>query len=274
MPRKPLDQLGTLIEVDAVESLLLDAADAARHRTLALFRTSLAVDNKLSQGFDPVTDADRDAETAIRAMIEERFPDHGIIGEEHQQKSSDSPFTWIIDPIDGTRAFISGVPVWGTLIGLRYRGQSMAGLMAQPFTGETWWSVGGKAQYSHRDLVMPVHVSGVQQLEQARTTATAPELFSSPDTQRAWQAVSSNVLQVRYGLDCYGYCLLALGQIDMVMEAGLKDVDIAPLIPIIEAAGGIVTTWTGESAENGGDCVAAATPELHQAALRKIAESQ
>src|SRR5690348_15442781 len=132
---------------EAVRATLLAAAEAAAERTLAGFRTPLAVENKWSAGFDPVTAADRDAEMAVRAVIGDRFPDHGIIGEEWDAKTSATEFDWIIDPIDGTRAYISGVPVWGTLIGLMHRGRAVAGLMAQPFTGETWLGMPGSAIY-------------------------------------------------------------------------------------------------------------------------------
>ncbi|WP_083988866.1 histidinol-phosphatase [Devosia geojensis] len=260
-------QAARRIDLDAVETVLHEAAEAAAAVTLKLFRTPLAVENKWQVGFDPVTEADKEAEVAVRQIIEARFPDHGIIGEEWAQKDAASPFTWIIDPIDGTRAFISGVPVWGTLIGLMHEGRALAGLMAQPFTGETFWSLPGKARYRRGGDVAPLGTSKVTELAHAKLTTTSPDLFRGADREVPWQAIAPRVLQVRYGLDCYGYCLMAMGQIDLVVEAGLKDVDIAPLIPIIENAGGIITTWDGGPAEAGGNCVAAATPELHAAAL-------
>ena len=229
------------------------------------------MDNKHASGFDPVTEADRAAETAIRGIIGERFPDHGIIGEEWETKDTATDYNWIIDPIDGTRAFISGVPVWGTLIGLMHQGKSVAGLMEQPFTGEYWIAAGGALHHGRNGSELPVGVSRITRLSEARTSTTSPDMFAGPYLA-AWSAISSRVLQVRYGLDCYAYCLLASGHIDLVVEAGLKDVDIAPLVPIIEAAGGVVTTWDGGRAEKGGTCVAAATPELHAEALRALRE--
>ena len=256
------------LDVDAVRATLLAAADAAAERTLAGFRTPLAVENKWETGFDPVTAADKDAEIAVRAVIAERFPDHGIIGEEWDAKASSGDFDWIVDPIDGTRAFISGVPVWGTLIGLMHKGRAIAGLMAQPFTGETWIALGSTGEFRRGGNGTPLRTSGVTALKGAKMTATSPDLFRAfPDH---WNRIYTATLQTRWGLDCYGYCLLASGSIDLVVEAGLKNVDIAPLIPIIEAAGGVITTWDGAPAEAGGNCVAAATPELHAAALRKI----
>jgi histidinol phosphatase-like enzyme (inositol monophosphatase family) len=256
-----------------VRDTLLAAADAAAVPTLAGFRTALAVDNKWAVGFDPVTDADRDAETAVRKLIGERFPAHGIIGEEWDAKTSSGDFDWIVDPIDGTRAFISGVPVWGTLIGLMHKGKAIAGLMAQPFTGETWIAVGGDGEFHHGGKARPLKTSGITELAKAKMTATSPELFNRPgrDLSAPWGRIAAATLQTRWGLDCYGYCLLALGSIDLVVEAGLKDVDIAPLVPIIEAAGGVVTTWTGDVPEKGGNIVAAATAELHRGAMKVLA---
>jgi histidinol phosphatase-like enzyme (inositol monophosphatase family) len=260
------------LSADAVRNTLLAAAGAAAALTLPGFRSAIAVENKWETGFDPVTAADRDAETAVRALIGERFPDHGIIGEEWDPKASATDFDWIVDPIDGTRAFISGVPVWGTLIGLMHRGRALAGLMAQPFTGETWLALPGGTTYSHGGVTTPVRTSGQTDLSRAKVTSTAPDLFTRPgrDLSAVLARITASTLQFRWGLDCYGYCLLASGHIDLVVEPGLKNVDIAPLIPIIENAGGVVTTWDGGPAESGGNCVAAATPELHRAALEMI----
>jgi histidinol phosphatase-like enzyme (inositol monophosphatase family) len=254
-----------------VLSVLEDAAAAAAGHTLPRFRTALAVDNKLSGGFDPVTEADREAERVVREVIAARFPDHGIVGEELDDKTGDSPYTWIVDPIDGTRAFIAGVPVWGTLIGLMHNGRAVAGLMAQPFTGELYASVGGKAWYRRGPERTTLRTSAVTSLATAKMTATSPDIFALSGTLAPWDAIRGAVRLTRYGLDCYGYCLLAAGHLDLVVEAALKDVDICPLIPIIESAGGIVTTWTGAPAEQGGNCIAAATPELHAEALRLLA---
>ena len=261
-------QLGGL-NVAMVRKTLLDAADVAAAMTLPRFRTNLAVDNKWTEGFDPVTEADREAERAIRELIAARFPDHGLIGEEWDAKETGSRFAWIIDPIDGTRAFITGVPVWGTLVGLTVEGRAVAGLMAQPFTGEIFLSLPGEAHYHRGTERLELRTSTVTELAKAKLTATSPDLFlrSGRDLAAQWAAISDGALTVRYGLDCYGYCLLAAGHIDLVVEAGLKDVDIAPLIPIIENAGGVVTTWDGGAAEQGGNIVAAATPELHAAAM-------
>lgn len=258
------------LDAALVRKTLLDAADIAAGHTLPRFRGVLVVDNKEAGGFDPVTEADREAELAIRALLGERFPDHAIIGEEWDDKAGTGRFAWIVDPIDGTRAFITGVPVWGTLIGLTVDGDAVAGLMAQPFTGEVYLSLPGEADYFRGDQRLKLRTSGVTQLTGAKLTATSPDLFEKTGTFAAWNTLRQAVLTTRYGLDCYGYALLAAGHIDLVVEAGLKDVDICPLIPIIENAGGVVTTWDGGPAEQGGNCVAAATAELHTAALRAL----
>jgi histidinol phosphatase-like enzyme (inositol monophosphatase family) len=266
------ERLGGL-DRDLVRQTLLDAADMAAAMTLPRFRQNVAVDNKLDVGFDPVTEADREAERAIRELIGGRFPDHGIVGEELDDKPSAGDFSWIVDPIDGTRAFIAGIPVWGTLIGLMVGGRAVAGLMAQPFTGEVYLSLPGEAHYHRGADRLQLRTSAVTDLAKAKLTATTPDMFQRAGSEvlTRWNAISRAALTVRYGLDCYGYCLLAAGHIDLVVEARLKDVDIAPLIPIIVNAGGVVTTWDGGHAEQGGNCVAAATPELHAAALAVLA---
>ena len=258
------------LDREAVRSTLLAAADAAAERTLAGFRTPLAVENKWDTGFDPVTAADKDAEIAVRAVIGERFPSHGIIGEEWDAKASTGDFDWIVDPIDGTRAFISGVPVWGTLIGLMHKGRAVAGLMAQPFTGELWLGMPGESIYRRNGQTQTIHTSGLTQLSRAKMSATSPDIFEMSGTVDHINRLRKSTLQCRWGLDCYAYSLLAAGHIDVIAEAALKNVDISPLIPIIENAGGVVTTWDGGRAEAGGNCVAAATPELHAAALKAL----
>jgi histidinol phosphatase-like enzyme (inositol monophosphatase family) len=260
----------TGLDSQLVRTTLLAAAGAASRLTLAGFRTELAVENKWQTGFDPVTAADRDAETAIRAVLSERFPDHGIIGEEWDAKTSAGVYDWIVDPIDGTRAYISGVPVWGTLIGLLQEGRAVAGLMAQPFTDEIYLGLDGAAFYLRGASERPIRTSAVSELSHAKMSATSPDIFEQAGTTAAFARLRAATLQTRWGLDCYGYCLLAAGHIDLVVESSLKNVDIAPLIPIIEGAGGIVTTWDGGPAEAGGNCIAAATPELHDAAMKVL----
>ncbi len=261
------------IEETAFERTLLDATNAAAKVTLPAFRSGLSVDNKLDQGFDPVTQADKEAELVIRQTIEQAFPDHMIIGEEHATKQTNSPFSWIIDPIDGTRAFITGVPVWGTLIGIAHEEKTFAGIMAQPFTGEIFLGLGGKSTYSRFGSdPKPLSTSTVEKLSEARLMTTTPALFEGEQLQ-AYLNLENQVRLARYGCDCYAYCLLAAGEIDLVVEAGLNIYDIAALIPIIENAGGVITTFDASPADKGGNVIAAATPELHQAAMNIMAKS-
>jgi len=156
--------------------------------------------------------------------------------------------------------------VWGTLIGLLRHGRAVAGLMAQPFTGETYLGLPGGAWYRRNGETRPIRTSAVTELKRAKVTATSPDIFEQAGTTAQLARLRAASLQVRWGLDCYGYCLMAAGHIDLVCESALKNVDIAPLIPIIENAGGVVTTWDGGPAEAGGNCVAAATPESRRSA--------
>ena len=257
------------LDLAKIEQTLLAAAEAAATQTLPLFRTSLAVDNKLAEGFDPVTEADKSAETAIRAVIAEAFPDHAIIGEEWGSSGS-SDYTWIIDPVDGTRAFISGAPVWGTLIGFAHNGVAIAGLMSQPFIGETFLAVPGRATYRRAGETQPIRTSGQTELAQSRVFTTTPSLFRTPELLAKWKAVESATRLQRFGMDCYGYALLAAGHADLVIEPFLNTYDIAALVPIIRQAGGAIACWDGTEPTGGGDVVAAATPELLEKALNLI----
>lgn len=255
---------------EQIRTCLLAASAAAAAKTLPLFRSPLTIDNKLSDGFDPVTKADKDAETAIRAVISEHFPDHAITGEEQADRPSqnNSPYRWIIDPVDGTRAFMSGLPVWGTLIGVTKNDRAVAGLMSQPFTGETYIAIDGKSVLVHKDTTTTLNVRKTKSLAQAIMFTTTPELFSTPQRRQAFEAVEAKVQLSRYGCDCYAYALIAGGHIDLVIEPHMNTYDIAALVPLIENAGGIVTTWSGARAELGGNIIAAANPELHAATLK------
>ncbi|NGP19387.1 inositol monophosphatase family protein [Devosia aurantiaca] len=236
---------------------------------MPLFRTQLAVDNKLASGFDPVTEADKGAETAIRAVIEAAFPDHAIIGEEWGT-SGDSRFSWIIDPVDGTRAFISGAPVWGTLIGFAIDGVAVAGLMSQPFIGETFLAIPGRSTYRRGDAALHNRTSGATDLDKARVFTTTPRLFNTSELLFKWEAIEAATRLQRFGMDCYGYALLAAGQADLVIEPYLNTYDIAALVPIIREAGGAISCWDGSEPTGGGNVVAAATPELLAKALALV----
>jgi len=241
-------------------------ATVAGETILPFFRTSLAVENKSQGGFDPVTAADRAAENAMRALIRKNFPGHGIIGEEYGAERADAEYVWVLDPIDGTKSFITGMPAWGTLIGLLRFGEPVFGMMHQPFTRERFSGDGGAARYrgpvGDRDL----HVRACAGLENALLTTTSPLLMNDAD-RAAFGRVEKSVKLSRYGGDCYGYCMLAAGQIDLVIETGLKPHDVLPLIPIIAGAGGIVSSWENGPAHEGGRIVAAGDKRAHAAAL-------
>lgn len=262
------------ISPEQLRECLLQAAQEAAAITLPLFRSELKVDNKLGQGFDPVTEADRQAEITIRTVVAQYFPDHAITGEEQPEKlaQNNSPYRWIIDPVDGTRAFMSGLPVWGTLIGVTHNDRAIAGLMSQPFTGETYLSVGGNSELLHNDKSTSLKVRATTDLASATMFTVTPALFSKPDQRQAFDAVEEKVQLSRYGCDCYAYALLAAGHIDLIIEPAMNTYDIAALVPIIENAGGVVSTWTGNRAEQGGNIIAAATPELRDAALEVMAK--
>lgn len=257
------------IDYARIEATLLAAAEAAAAHTLPLFRTGLAVDNKLSAGFDPVTEADKGAEKVIRAIIAEAFPDHAIIGEEWGT-TGESRYSWIIDPVDGTRAFISGAPVWGTLIGFAIDGIATAGLMSQPFIGETFLAVPGHSRYERGGLTQPNRVSGLADLGPARVFTTTPKLFNTPEYLRKWHAVEAATRLQRFGMDCYGYALLASGHADLVIEPYLNTYDIAALVPIIREAGGAIACWDGSEPTAGGNVVAAASQALLDQTLELI----
>ncbi|WP_334174216.1 histidinol-phosphatase [Pseudoxanthobacter sp.] len=244
-------------------ALAADAAAAA----LPHFRVGIAADNKAGPGaYDPVTEGDRATEAAIRARIEAAFPDDAIIGEEFGTARAGARHTWIVDPIDGTRAFLAGLPLWGTLVGLVEDDRAVLGMMSQPFTGEMFLGDGGRAEWRRGGAVLPLAARSGRRLGEALMMSTSPHLFAGADAAVFARMVGA-VRDIRYGGDCYAYCMLAAGQVDLVVECGLKTYDIAALVPIIEGAGGVVTTWDGRPAKDGGRIVAAGSAALHAEAL-------
>jgi len=241
-------------------------ADRAAAVILPHFRSGVAVDHKGGDSFDPVTAADRDAESAIRDALREAYPDHGIIGEEFGSHGGDARYCWVVDPIDGTRAFIMGQPLWGTLIGVTRDGAPLLGLMDQPFTGERFFSDERAAFLRRGGATNRIQSRKGVALKEALLACTSPDLFATGTESDRFEALSRATRLRRFGGDCYNYCLLALGLVDLVVESGLKSFDIVPLIPIIERAGGVVSTWDGGDPLNGGRILAAGDPKLHAAA--------
>jgi histidinol phosphatase-like enzyme (inositol monophosphatase family) len=244
-------------------------ADLSGAAILPHFRRSGPVKNKQAgSGFDPVTAADRAAERVIRAAIRETFPDHGIVGEEFAAVEGAGRYRWLIDPIDGTRAFIMGSPLWGTLIGLVDRGQPLLGMMDQPYIRERFWGDGRAARMRGPDgTTRRIKTRSCATVADAVLTSTHPDLFATPAEQAAFGRVKTQARMTRYGGDCYGYCLLAAGLVDVVVESGLKPYDVAALIPIIEGAGGRITTWDNKPALDGGRILAAGDVRVHKQVL-------
>ncbi|WP_375691893.1 inositol monophosphatase family protein [Pseudooceanicola sp. LIPI14-2-Ac024] len=247
-------------------------ADAARGAILPHFRAAggLAAENKEVARFDPVTVADRAAEQAMRAVLADRRPDDAILGEEYGLKDGTSGLTWVLDPIDGTRGFMSGTPTWGVLIAVGGADGPDFGMIDQPYTGERFWGGFGTATSTGPLGQRPLATRATATLDEAILFTTFPEV-GTPDEGAAFRAVADRVKLVRYGMDCYAYALIAAGQIDLVIEAGLHAYDIQAPIAVIEAAGGIVTDWHGNPVHAGGRALAAANPEIHRAALDILA---
>lgn len=254
-------------------------AAASGSAILPFFRSALRPQDKSRGGeFDPVTEADRAAELVIRKMIAEAFPAHGIVGEEFSDVRPQADYVWVVDPIDGTKSFVSGLPVWGTLIGLLHKGRACYGLMHQPFTGEifsgdgkaSFWTGANGGEKKNGGRKRRLYTRPCPSLAEATLMTTSPRLIPD-DRLDAYRRVEGAARLVRYGGDCYAYCMVAAGHVDLVVEAGLKPYDIVALIPIVEGAGGIVTTWDGGDPTKGGAIVAAGDKRVHEAALVALA---
>jgi myo-inositol-1(or 4)-monophosphatase len=242
-------------------------ATASGEAVLPFFRTALSVEDKNpGRAFDPVTAADRAAETAMRTLIRRTFPDHGIIGEEYGDENADAEYVWVLDPIDGTKSFISGMPNWGTLIALTRFGKPVFGLMHQPFVRERFSGDGGVARYRGPAGERQLFVRPCESLKDAVLFTTSPLLMNEQD-RSSFNRVEDTVRLSRYGGDCYSYCMLAAGHVDLVIETEIKPHDIVPLIPIITGARGIVTTWDGGVPDKGGRIIAAGDQRIHAAAM-------
>lgn len=258
------------VDLNAFLDQLADVSGAA---ITPFFRTAIAASDKSRGGvFDPVTEADRASEAAMRQLIKRQFPAHGIVGEEYGGENADAEFCWVLDPIDGTKAFISGLPVWGTLIGLLHKGRPVLGMMNQPFTRERFWGDGGQARWRGHSGERALTTRPCTSVGEATIMTTSPQLISE-DLRGRYEAVEREARLARYGCDCYAYCVLAAGHVDAVIEAGLKPHDVVALVPIVEGAGGVITTWDGGPAAQGGAIVAAGDKRLHEIILEKLAKA-
>jgi myo-inositol-1(or 4)-monophosphatase len=249
---------------------------------LPFFRSAIGAEDKSRGGvFDPVTEADRGAEAAMRRLINQTFPAHGVIGEEYGQDRPDAEYVWVLDPIDGTKSFISGLPTWGTLIGLMHRGAPVYGMMSQPFTRERYFGDGNRAKVRclapSRGEAPPsewatrgLRARACASLAEATVMTTNPSLIVDDADRQAYRAVEQAARLVRYGGDCYAYCALAGGFVDLVIETNLKPHDIVALVPIVKGAGGVITTWDGEDAAKGGRIIAAGDRRVYEEARRAL----
>jgi histidinol phosphatase-like enzyme (inositol monophosphatase family) len=248
MPALPA---GRLAELDA---FLIELNAASAQVILPLFRADHGLDDKGgARGFDPVTAADKGAEAAIRKLIAARYPEHGVIGEEYGEDRADAEFVWVLDPVDGTRAFISGLPLWTTLIGLRHQGRPVLGSIGQPYLDEVFIGHAGGSRLVARGQTTPLKVRSCPKLTDAIIATTDPEACFDGAELGAWTQVRAAARLARLGCDAYAYAMVAMGKMDMVIEAGLKSWDIESAIPLIEGAGGLVTNWRGQPVgQNGG----------------------
>jgi histidinol phosphatase-like enzyme (inositol monophosphatase family) len=237
-------------------------ADAARPIANRYFRTAVTVDDKTDAS--PVTIADREAEAAMRALLTEHVPQHGVFGEEHGAVRTDADYVWVLDPIDGTKAFITGLPIFGTLIALLHRGKPVLGVIDQPILGERWLGVAGeRSTFNGR----PIQVRACPDLAHAYMYSTAPIMFGG-DIAKRHEALAQRVKLFRWGGDCYAYGLLASGHVDLVVENSLKLYDFAALVPVVKGAGGLITDWNGAELDmqSDGSVLAAGDPATHRAA--------
>jgi histidinol phosphatase-like enzyme (inositol monophosphatase family) len=254
-------------EADDLIATAAALAEAAREATLAHFRQfGLTADTKEEDRFDPVTVADRLSEERMRAILERRRPQDAILGEEFGPKAGTSGLTWVLDPIDGTRGYLSGTPTWGVLISVADDTGPIYGLIDQPYIGERFEGGLGRAQVTGPMGTAQLRSRLYRPLSEAIVFTTFPEV-GTPDEAAAFRRVSAAARLTRYGMDCYAYALVAAGQIDLVIEAGLQAYDVQAPIAVITAAGGIVTDWHGQPCPQGGRIIAAANPGIHAEAL-------
>lgn len=255
-----------IVEYQAFAEQLAEVSATAIH---PYFRRYLPVEDKGGRLFDPVTIADKAAERAMRELITVKYPTHGILGEEESAVVGSEEITWVLDPIDGTRSFITGLPLWGTLIALNDGQRPVLGVMNQPFTNERYvgsptgaWCNGS-----------PLRTRPCKSLASASLMCTTPDMFDTSERRQAFEAVANQAQLVRYGGDCYAYCMLASGFVDVIVEASLQPYDVQALIPIIEGAGGIITSWDGSTAQNGGTVLACGDPVLHAQVIEQLRDA-
>ena len=262
-------------EIHSQIAIVANLMPVAGEIALRWFRTPLDVANK-GEGagfFDPVTRADHEVETFLCAELERRFPEHRILGEETGEGGGRGPLRWVIDPIDGTRAFVSGSPLWGVMVGLDDGERALGGVVHVPYLRETFVGTGTSAWLQREGKEHPARARSTASLAEAVVYCTHPDTVGEGRSAEAFADLASRCRMVRYGGDCYSYCLLALGQVDLVVEGSLQPYDVIPVVPIVEGAGGVMTDWRGDSPVRGGFVVAAANQQLHAQALEILSRA-
>ena len=238
---------------------------------LPQFRRPLAIESKDSAtGYDPVTEADHGAELVMRDAIRQRYPAHGILGEEFGYRPGEG-LTWVLDPIDGTRGFVMGLLHWGTLVALFDGQRPVVGAIRQPVLDETFAGDGSRAVFIRDGETRPLVARPCPDLGAALAGTTTPDMFRTAREQEALDRIERAVRGMRYGTDCYLYAMLAMGHADLVLETRLKPYDVQALIPVVEGAGGVITDWRGGNPAMGGDVLAAGDPRVHEQALACLA---
>jgi myo-inositol-1(or 4)-monophosphatase len=257
-------------EIDARLAFAHTLADAAGHVIRPYFRKRIEIVDKGKDAFDPVTEADRRAEEVIRDLILKSYPRDGVLGEEYGETKGASGYRWLIDPIDGTRAFITGITLWGTLIALEHEGKPVIGILDQPILNERFIGAGGKAKLTAPEGTVALHTRSCAKLAEAVVTTTHPYAYFTPEQMMLFDRFARKARMSRFHGDCYSYGVLAMGFVDAVVEAGLKPWDTAALIPIVEGAGGIITDWNGDPVLGGGNVIAAGDARVHAEAVKLL----
>jgi myo-inositol-1(or 4)-monophosphatase len=248
-------------------------ADASGAVIRPYFRQRIEVSHKPGRhAFDPVTEADKGAERAIRAIIERERPDDGILGEEYAEKRGTNAWRWVLDPVDGTRAFITGRHEWGSLIALEENERPVLGILDQPVLGERFIGVNGHAALHQDGQVTRLRVRECADIADAILCVTDPTAYFKPEQQAAFARVKAAARLTRYGGDCYLFALLALGFVDIIIEANFNRWDIAALMPLVEGAGGVVTSWDGGDCRDGKTILACGDRRMHAAAIKLLAD--
>lgn len=238
--------------LEALDAFLLELNRASAATILPLFRSENGLQDKGGErGFDPVTLADKNAEAVIRKLVAERFPDHGVVGEEYGEDRPDAEFVWVVDPIDGTRAFIAGLPLWTTLIGLKHRDRPVLGSIGQPFLGEVFIGHAGGSRLVANGRQTPLKARACASLADALIATTDPDLFRGEE-QAAWRSLRASAKLARFGCDAYAYAMVAMGTLDLVVETRLRSWDIEAARALLAGAGGFVADWRGQPIGGGG----------------------